>query len=103
MRRHPAGSLQSKYVIQPRRVSDGFEFLGYHFKRRYGRVHVTPTSSNLRALRLKIVGRYLMGDALEDVCARIRNWARNFALWEDIDLHVSFKQREAARLFRTHQ
>ena len=82
--RSPAGCLRLKTCV--RRLADGFEFLGYRFRRQKGRVTVDPSRKNLakfnRQFWASMIERRHRGKRLRMrwLEKRIRSWCVGFPL-----------------------
>lgn len=96
-----------------RRVADGFEALGGHFKRRKGRVTFRPTDKNLRMHKAD-VGRFLAliaqtGAGVREAKAYVRSWSAAFSAWEGAMVHKQTTLRDIdlidrnARLYRRYR
>jgi hypothetical protein len=85
---HPAGPLLPKYA-EVRRAADGFEFLGHHFRTRYGRLHVQPKDSKRIPFLCTIMMMLRLATAYPDrvdlprLRRSVRSWFAQYPLWED--------------------
>ena len=81
-RRHPAGPFEFKRLLV-RRVQDGFDFLGTHFRKRRGHAMARPADKNLREFRAEVFARrltlLLTGAGLDKDEVYVRAWCRK--LW----------------------
>ena len=103
-RRHPAGPFEFKRLLV-RRVQDGFDFLGTHFRKRRGHAMARPADKNLREFRAEVFARrltlLLTGAGLDKDEVYVRAWCRSFGYWPLADafqeLHLSALRHALSR------
>lgn len=103
--RHPAGRLTMKRC-EVRRVADGFEFLGYNFRRRGCATTAVPKKENV-----ELVQRRAMLALCDDLEARrwepdsvkevYRSWLAGFPLWEVGEMIAVPAVEQARRVLRS--
>lgn len=79
--RHPAGPFQLT-DDGVRRVADGFEFLGYRFRRRKHSPLVVPTNANIQKFHRKVtewIGRLHRGASAKRMLGSLRGWSNAFS------------------------
>jgi hypothetical protein len=83
LEQHPAGPLALKRA-EIRRACDGFDFLGYRFRRRKGEPIAQPTERNRRRFRAGMIA-HILATAIngegEKARNSIRSWCGQFKLW----------------------
>jgi len=84
LEQHPAGPLALKRA-EIRRAYDGFDFLGYRFRRRNGEPIAQPTERNRRRFRAGMIAHILAtalkGEGADKARNFVRSWCGQFKLW----------------------
>lgn len=78
--RHPAGDFRLTFS-DVHRITDGFDFLGFAFRRRKGVEPVRPSEANMRKFKGKAAGwlhGILTGDDPAKVLRSMRGWCNGF-------------------------
>jgi Reverse transcriptase (RNA-dependent DNA polymerase) len=81
---HPAGSLRLKQS-GPRRVCDGFDFIGYRFRTRYGRAIAKPSDWNEYKFRMLFNIDFARARTSRDFARLqqyVKSWCAAFELWD---------------------
>jgi hypothetical protein len=109
--RCPVGcfQLRSKTRNSVRRACDGFDFLGYHFRKRRSHVDCRPNEKNQTKFNTRV--RYLAVEALDgsqDAIIRLRRyvkaWWRSFPLYDPhlADGDFFWARRQVLEVTRRH-
>ena len=81
-RRARAGTLELR-VVAKGRITKGFNFLGYNFKRRHGRLIVKPIPKRVAGLMAKLWATVIrleagIADRRDDLRRLVRSWRKSF-------------------------
>ena len=85
-RRSRFGHFQLIVKTRHRRVADGFDFLGYFFRKRNGEIRCEPSSKNCQEFfnksydHMRRVGRQSL-DAVINLQKYVKSWTAAFPLW----------------------
>ena len=84
LERHPAGRLALRRA-DIRRTCDGFEFLGYRFRRRKGEPPAQPTQRNITRfhafLDAHCLATQITGEGADKARCYVNGWCAQFRLW----------------------
>ena len=94
--RHRCVSHLDLHHLQIKRLDHGFEFLGYHFTKRRGRVRVRPLSKSIDEFNYICRLLIALDRPIEDVRIYVNGWCSQFDLADDVEVMRDHAIRQAS-------